>query len=88
MKLKLAYPDLEYKYLANSLDSIAQHSDNEVLCEKAYIACMFLKHPERFSWITNDTYEQNNAFFQLLALKLEQQNQGVQNEFVSSDSLK
>ena len=88
MKLKLVYPDLEYDQLAAVLDSIAQNSDKKELRQKAYLACMFLRHPEHFNWITKGTYDQNNAFFELVSLKLAQKDEYFRNEYVINDSTK
>lgn len=88
IKLKLVYPYLDYTKLAVALDSIAENSGNKVIQRKAYLASMYVKYPERFNWITNKTYVENNAFFDLLAVKLEQQGHEITTGYAISDSTK
>ena len=86
MKLRTEYPELNYTKLAESLEKISLNSEDQVTRRKASIAALYLRHPERFTWIKKGTYQENNAFFELLALKIEMQEQNIQTKLVSADS--
>jgi hypothetical protein len=86
MKLKTEYPDLDYTKLVETLKKTSLNSKNQVTRRKAYIAALYLRHPERFNWIKKGTYEENNAFFELLALRIEMQEQNLRTKLVTADS--
>ena len=73
MKMKAVYPDYNYSSLAKKLEKLSFDGPTQIIRYKAYIAANYLKHPERFSWIKADSYEEMTKFFALYESRLGQQ---------------
>ena len=80
--MKANYPDFDYTKITKSLDKIVQSHESTVVRHKAYIASMYLRHPELFNLFSDmrntDRYayfkkvaQDPNAFFRKMALELE-----------------
>ena len=88
MRMKLEYPDYDYAEIIKALEKVSAKSSNAVTKRKAYIASVYLMYPDRFNWIKKSTAEKNNAFFELLATRIEMQEQNLRTKYVASDSIR
>jgi len=88
MKMRLEYPEYNYTEIIKALNNVSEKSSNAVTKRKAHIASVYLKYPDRFNWIKKNTTEKNNAFFELLATRIERQEQNLKTKYAASDSIR
>ncbi|MBN1155335.1 hypothetical protein JXB12_10500 [candidate division KSB1 bacterium] len=80
--MKTKYPEFNYSKINKALDKLVACHESAVVRHKAYIASMYLRHPELFNLFDEvdlqyqkkyfkDIAENPNAFFKTMALNLE-----------------
>ena len=52
VKLKMYSPDLNYSEIKDKLKELMEAGPSDVIKYKAFIALLYLEHPERFNWIS------------------------------------
>lgn len=73
MIMKLYFPERDYDKFITKLSQLVTEGTTKPIRYKAFIACNYLKHPERYTWIKSDTLNNTVDFFNLFSEKLAQQ---------------
>jgi hypothetical protein len=73
MIMKLYFPERNYEEIITKLNDLVTEGKTKQIRYKAFIACNYLKHPERFSWIKSDCFKNTIDFFNTFSEKLAKQ---------------
>jgi len=73
MIMKLYFPERDYDKFISKLSELTTEGESKQVRFKAFIACNYLKHPERYNWIEKDTFQVTTDFFKLFSEKLAKQ---------------
>ena len=55
VKLKMYSPGLDYTKIQDKLNELMETGPTDVVKYKAFIAALYIEHPERFNWISAST---------------------------------
>jgi hypothetical protein len=73
MIMKLYFPQRNYTEVISKLTELCTEGSTKQIRYKAYIACNYLKHPERYNWIKKDSFDVTKEFFNTFSEKLANQ---------------
>jgi len=73
MIMKLYFPERNYENFITKLTELSTDGKSKQIRYKSYIACNYLKHPERYSWIKKDSFKNTTELFNLFSEKLAKQ---------------
>lgn len=79
MIMKLYFPEQNYEKFITKLTELSTDGKSKQIRYKSYIACNYLKHPERYNWIKKDTFQATSDFFNLFSEKLAKQLEKTEN---------
>ena len=82
MIMKLYFPDKDYDQFIIKLSELTTEGTTKQVRYKAFIACNYLKHPERYNWIKKDTFQATSDFFNLFSEKLAKQLENTENSLL------
>jgi hypothetical protein len=54
VKLKMHSPCMNYSQIIEKLEELTESGPTDVIKYKSFIAVLYLEHPERFNWISNN----------------------------------
>jgi len=73
MIMKLYFPDRNYDRFISKLTELTTEGSTKQIRFKAFIACNYLIHPERYTWIKKDSFKDTIELFNLFSEKLAKQ---------------
>ncbi len=73
VKLKIMAPDLDYSKAAEKLEQLTEDGETDQIQYKAFIASLYLQHPERFNWLSSEDTNKKLQMAEDMLAKLEQQ---------------
>ena len=73
MIMKLYFPERKYDKFITKLTELSTEGASKQIRYKSYIACNYLKHPERYTWIKKDSFKNTTELFNLFSEKLAKQ---------------
>ncbi len=77
--MKLYYSERNYENLADKLNQLITEGISKSIRVKSFIACNYLKHPERYNWIKADSFQNVSKFFELYSEKIALQLEKTEN---------
>jgi hypothetical protein len=73
MIMKLYFPERNYDNFIAKLTELNTEGKSKQIRYKSYIACNYLKHPERYTWINKDSFKNTIELFNQFSEKLAKQ---------------
>ena len=52
VKLKMYSPGMDYSQIQDKLNELMENGPTDVIKYKAFIAALYIEHPERFNWLS------------------------------------
>ncbi len=73
MIMRLYFPERDYEKCILKLTELSTEGTSKQIRYKSFIACNYLKHPERYTWIKKDSFKNTTELFNIFSEKLAKQ---------------